>query len=120
MVKLRKRKRTRRGRSRYLDAVKPEGQEAQREAAFAAIRRLYCECLPLWRSCARGPCRRHRACGGDGAVCLKRTWPLMPQELQQKAFDLVRHGGPRGLSPATQRESILRGFPPTNFVLGNR
>jgi hypothetical protein len=117
MAKFRTRKRTRRGRSRYLDAVTAEGQEAQRLAAFAAIRRLYCESLPLWRTCARGYCRRHHACGGDGAVCLKRTWPLMSPQLQQQAYELVRRGGPRGVHSATRREWILRGYPPSNFVL---
>ena len=117
MAKFRKRKRTRRGRSRYLDAVTPMGQEAQRNAAFAAIRRLYCESLPLWRSCPRGSCRRHRCCNGDSTACLRRTWPLMPQDLQQQAYDQVRRGGPRRVWPATSMEWKLRGFPPTNFVL---
>jgi hypothetical protein len=111
------RRKKRRGRSRYLDAVTAEGQEAQRQAAFAAIRRLYCEALSLWRTCRRGYCRRHRCCSGDGDVCLRRTWPLMPPDVQQRAYDLVRRGGPRRVRPATHSEWLLRGFPPTNFVL---
>ena len=116
MAKFRRRKRTRRRRSPYLDAVTPEGQEAQREAAFAAIRVLYCESLPLWRTCSRGRCRRHRCCSGDGAACLRRAWPLMPAEVQERAYELVRRGGPRGVWAATRREWHLRGYPPSNFV----
>jgi hypothetical protein len=114
--KLRKRKRTRHGRSRYLDAVTPEGQSAQREAAFAAIRKLYCESLPLWRTCAQGYCRRHHTCGGDGHTCLTRAWPLMSKEVQERAFALVMRGGPQRIRAATRREQVLRGYPPSNFV----
>jgi hypothetical protein len=117
MTKFRRRKRTRRGRSRYLDAVTPAGQQAQRNAAFAAIRRLYSESLPLWRSCRRGFCRRHHCCIGDSTACLRRTWPLMTQEAQQRAYDQVKRGGPRRLRSATHMEWSLRGYAPTNFVL---
>lgn len=109
-------RRRRKKRSRYVDAPTEAGQNAQREAAFAAIRALYCESLPLWRTCARGHCRRHRTCGGDGAACLTRGWPLMPPHVQQEAYALVRRGGPRRLRPATHREWALRSFPPSNFV----
>jgi len=111
------RRRKKRGRSRYIDAATEAGQEAQRKAAFAAIRRLYCESLPLWRTCSRGYCRRQRSCRGDGAGCLPRTWPLMPADVQQRAYDLVRRGGPRRVRSATHMEWVLRGSPPTNFVL---
>ena len=107
----------RRGRSRYIDAVTEAGQEKQREAAFASIKRLYCESLPLWSTCARAYCRRHRCCRGDGKVCLPRTWKVMPPDVQKRAYDLVRQGGPRGVPSATLREWQLRGYPPTNFVL---
>ena len=116
MAKFRNRKRTRRRRSRYLDAVTPEAQEEQREAAFAAIRILYCESLPLWRTCPGGHCRRHQRCRGDGAACLRRTWPLMPADVQKQAIDLVLRGGPRGVRAATLRERDLRRYPPSNFV----
>jgi len=114
--KMRRRRRQRK-RSRWLDATTEEGRKAQGAAAFAAIRRLYCESLPLWRTCSRGFCRRHHCCGGDGPACLRRTWPLMPQELQEQAWESVRRGGPRQIPAATKRERDLRGFPPTNFVL---
>jgi hypothetical protein len=41
----------------------------------------------------------------------------MPRELQQRAFDLAKRGGPRRIPAATRRECELRQFPPTNFVL---
>ena len=101
---------------RYADAPTEAGQEVQRQAAFAAIRALYCEALPLWRSCARGSCRRHQTCGGEGRACLARAWPLMPPQVQNEAWALVRGGGRRGIPPATQMEAELRRFPPSNFV----
>ncbi len=94
----------------------PDEQVAQREAAFAAIRRLYAEALPLWRFCRRGYCRRHQQCSGEARHCLARGWPLMPAELQTQAFEEVIRGGPRRLPPATHTEWHLRRFPPTNFV----
>jgi hypothetical protein len=115
-----RRRRKRRGRSPYIDAATEAGQEKQREAAFASIKRLYCESLPLWSTCERAYCRRHRCCRGDGKVCLPRTWKLMPPEVQERAYDLVRQGGPRGVPPATLREWHLRGYPPSNFVRSER
>ena len=95
----------------------PDEQAAQREGAFAAIRRLYCEALPLWRSCPRGTCRRHRRCRGDEPrACLRRGWPLMPAELQSEACRQVALGGPRRLKPATHAEWELRRYPASNFV----
>jgi hypothetical protein len=94
----------------------PDEQNAQREAAFTAIRRLYGEALPLWRVCVRGYCRRHKCCAGDAAHCLKRGWPLMPPHLQAAAFAQVKLGGPRRRPPATHLEWELRNYPPSNFV----
>jgi hypothetical protein len=110
------RRRKRRGRSRYIDAATNAGQERQRQAAFASIRGLYGESLPLWRTCARAYCRRHRCCGGDSKACLPRTWRLTPPDVQQAVYALVMRGGPRRVPAATHREWELRGFPPTNFV----
>jgi len=79
----------------YNKGLTPGEAVARREAAFAAIRRLYREVLPLWRSCPRGHCRRHlRCCSDDPRACLKRGWPLMPPALQKLAFDQVVAGGP--------------------------
>ncbi len=101
----------------YHKRTTPDEQAAQREAAFAAIRRLYGEALPLWRSCRRGYCRRHKQCAGDVGPCVARAWPLMPASLQELAYKEVMAGGPRRIAPATHREWLLRRFPPSNFVL---
>jgi hypothetical protein len=114
MTKRRRKKPGRRG--LYNKRLTPDEQEEQRENAFAAIRLLYCEVLPLWRGCQRGLCRRHKCCAGDARTCLARGWPLMPPEIQERAYDCVRVGGPRRLPPATQTEWELRIFPPSNFV----
>jgi len=94
----------------------PDEQAAQRDAAFAAIRHLYGEALPLWRFCRRGSCRRHRADSGDGPSCLNRAWPHMSAELQTEAHQAVMRGGPRRLPPATHTEWQLRRYPPSNFA----
>jgi hypothetical protein len=52
----------------------PEQESAQRKAAFAAIRALFCQVTQPWLSCQRGYCRRHHCCiaeAGPGA-CLGR------------------------------------------------
>jgi hypothetical protein len=113
-----KRKKKRGQRGRFYKRMTPEEEVEQREAAFAAIRLLYCESLPLWRSCSRGSCRRHRRCCNDEKrKCLQRCWPLMPADVQDRAVDEVIAGGPRRKPPATHMEQRLRCFPPTNFVL---
>jgi hypothetical protein len=115
MKKRRKGKSSRRG--LFFKRSTPDEQAAQREAAFAAIKRLYAESLPLWRACGRGCCRRHQQCAGEAAACVKRAWPLMPPEVQRRACEEVARGGPRRLPPATYSELRLRRYPPTNFVL---
>jgi hypothetical protein len=95
----------------------PDDERAAREVAFAAIRQLYIESLPLWRVCPRGSCRRHRCCVEKTRSCLKRGWPLLPADVQLHAYQEVTRGGPRRLPPATHSESGLRGYAPTNFVL---
>jgi hypothetical protein len=104
----RRRKRGRRG--LFNKRRSPDDQVAQREAAFAAIRLLYSEALPLWRSCPRGTCRRHKSCAGDGASCLKRGWPLMPPELQQLAYAQAVRGGPHRRPPATHVSGSCAAF----------
>jgi hypothetical protein len=110
----RKKKRGRRG--LYFKRATPDEQVALREAAFAAIRRLYCEVLPLWRACPRGECRRHHLCRGEALSCLRRGWPLMPEAVRERACKEVALGGPRRLPPATHLEWELRSYPPSNFV----
>jgi len=94
----------------------PEEEDEQREAAFAAIRLLYRDALPLWQVCPRAPCKRHRRCCGEVRPCLERGWPLLPAAVQDAAYEEVQRGGPRRLPPATHTEWELRRFPPSNFV----
>jgi hypothetical protein len=101
----------------YDERLMRQDEVVQREAAFAAIRRLYCESLPLWRSCGRGYCRRHHCCIGEARSCLRRGWPLTPAPLQALACREVIAGGPQRRPPATPVERRLRSYPPTNFVL---
>jgi hypothetical protein len=100
----------------FSKRLTPEEEVAQRESAFAAIRRLYGAVVPVWRSCRRGHCRRHKLCSGDIRPCLKRGWPLLPAALQKAAYDQVVVGGRRRLPPATHMEWHLRRYPPSNFV----
>jgi hypothetical protein len=111
-------KRKKRGRrGLYNKRLAPDEQEEQREAAFAAIRRLYAEVLPLWSFCERGFCRRHKQCGGkDVLACLRRGWPLLPPEVRTRAHREVIAGGPRRAPPASHIEWDLRRYPPSNFV----
>jgi hypothetical protein len=88
----------------------------QREAAFAAIRRLYAEVVPLWRSCSRGHCRRHKQCSGDVRPCLERSWPLLTSNQQDWVWYKVTLGGPHRVPPASHAEWHLRRFPASNFV----
>jgi len=100
----------------HMTRPSPEQDRKRKDAAFAAIRKLYRESLPLWQVCPRGYCRRHRTCAGD-ADCLKRGWPRLPEALQMAAIEEVKRGGPRRLPPATEDELHLRRYPPSNFVL---
>lgn len=111
-----KRRKKSKRRGLFNKRLTPDEQAAQREAAFAAIRRLYGEALPLWRFCPSGYCRRHQVCIGDVRTCLDRGWPRMPPERRTQAHDAVMRGGPRRLAPATHTEWRLRRFPPSNFV----
>jgi hypothetical protein len=107
-------------RGQWNKRLTPEEQRERKEEAFAAIRKLYAEVLPVWRSCQRGFCRRHRCCrGADAQRCLERCWPLLSEQQQTQAWCQVIAGGPRHIRPATSTEQNLRDFPPTNFVYRN-
>ncbi len=101
----------------FSERLTPMEGEAQTDAAFTAIRLLYCASLPLWKACKRPPCKRHRRCCGQSRACLAHGWKLMPEAVQPAAWDEVKRGGPRRLPPASAIERDLRRFPPTNFVL---
>jgi hypothetical protein len=100
----------------YKTHFTPEEETKRREAAFAAIKRLYAEVLPVARACPRGCCRRHNRCFGDLGPCLKRVWALTPPQAQERAYNQVKSGGPHRLPPATSLERHLRRYPATNFV----
>jgi hypothetical protein len=107
-----------RGRRRVLKQAPNDFEEArQRHGAFAAIKKLYCESLPLWRVCQRGFCRRNKRCCGEAEACLKRGWKLFPVAEQNRAWRQVGRGGPRGVPPQTELEKRLRHYPSSNFVL---
>ncbi len=111
------RRKKKKQRERFADPPTPLAKEkARREAAFAAIRALYAEVLPLWRSCARGYCRRHKICAGEARACVMRSWPQLPEAVRTAAYDAVQAGGPRRVPPRTAIELRLRRFPPSNFV----
>jgi len=96
----------------------PEQEDAQREAAFAAIRALFAQVTQPWCSCPRGYCRRHHCCiaeAGPGS-CLKRHWPLLTPAAQEQAHSAVIDGGAQRVRPRTRMEWSLRRFPPSNFV----
>jgi|GEM_PF-3108269 len=106
-----------RGRRRVLKEPPNEFEEArQRNRAFATIKKLYCESLPLWRVCARGVCRRNKCCRGDPVRCLTRGWKRFSHAEQDRAWVAVQHGGPRHLPPATAMEKGLRHYPSSNFT----
>jgi len=115
-----KRRKKSRERPHTPKRLTPEQESAQRKAAFAAIRGLFCHVTQPWRSCQRGYCRRHHCCIGEAGpgACLGRHWPLMTQAEQEAAHIEVINGGPRRLRPQTSTEWSLRRFPPSNFVHG--
>lgn len=107
-----------RGRRRMLKAIPRDDfeEERQRIRAFAAISKLCCESLPLWRVCTRGVCRRNKWCRGNPDACLRRGWKLFSTAEQDRAWRAVQHGGPRHVPPATALEKTLRHYPSTNFT----
>lgn len=106
-----------RGRRLIFKIPRDDFEEArQRERAFVAIRKLYCESLPLWRVCQRGVCRRNKCCRGTPEKCLIRGWKLFPIAEQNRAWRAVQHGGPRRVRPATAMEKGLRHYPSSNFT----
>ncbi len=96
--------------------LRPQEAARRRKAAFTAIRKLFAEVVPLWASCGRGQCRRHRRCAGTIRSCLARGWPLLSPTEQKAAHIEVTKGGPRRVPALTRSEWELRGYPPSNFV----
>ena len=115
-----KRRKKRKMRGVYHKRLTPEEEVAQREAAFAAIRRLFAEVLPLWRFCRRGYCRRHKQCCGEIRPCVKRCWPQMPPELQNAAHRQVMAGGPRRVPSAPTWSGPCAAIRPRTSLLEGR
>jgi hypothetical protein len=104
-------------RSIWTKRLSPTEETAHRDAAFAAIKRLYAEAVALWTFCKRGACRRHhRCCAADRHVCLLRAWPLLSRAQRDDVFLQVQAGGAQRLPPASPVERELRRYPPSNFV----
>ena len=81
-------------------------------AARAALCRIYCDVMALWRSCATKRCKRHRRCCGKAAPCLERGRLGVPRGLHAKILAEVRAGGPARLAPINNVERQLRRDPP--------
>jgi hypothetical protein len=82
--------------------VTPHEHQERYEAARAAVRRLYCDVLGLWRAAQ---------CGGAPGVCLKRGADDVPGCLHDEARAQVMAGGPRRIPAATRMERGLRQYP---------
>lgn len=94
----------------------PKEQQALHNAARAAVQRLYCDVLELWRACKTPRCKRHRRCGGDAQACLRRGVKGVPQHRLNDAQAAVLAGGPRRIAPATHAEWVLRRQPPSSVT----
>jgi hypothetical protein len=94
----------------------PERQQARKDAARDAVRRLYCDSLELWRTCAAGRCRRHRRCAGDSRACMRRVWNDIPRHREKQIWAAVIAGGPRKIAPANHVEWNMRRNPPDTIA----
>ena len=91
----------------------PEQHMARRDAAFAALYRIYCDVTALWRLCAHKRCRRHRCCCGDSVACVERGWSTVPRGLRPRVRAQVRAGGPARVPPINNLEWEMRQHPPS-------
>jgi hypothetical protein len=87
----------------------PRQQQVRLDNARAATRRLYCDVLTMWRSCADKRCRRHRRCSGDVGACFAK---IRSEQMDAAVRAAVVTGGPRRLPPATHTEWAIRRWPP--------
>ena len=72
---------------------------ARFKAEKARLQRYYCSLFKFWRACPLRPCRKHRSCGGDAQLCLKRRVHEIAREAQWQARQHVlvsqsAEGGP--------------------------
>lgn len=87
---------------------------ARQQAAMNALRRIYCDVVGLWRSCAVRRCKRHRRCCGDAWSCLQRG--RVPASLRARIHEQVRTGGPDRLPPVNSVERKMRDDPPAGWL----
>ena len=81
---------------------------AQRVAIEGELQqRRYCNAFALWRTCRRKACRRHRSCGGDPHVCLKRALDRIPPRVQSQARQDILKATPHNIG-APEREARQR------------
>jgi hypothetical protein len=67
----------------------PEDFQKRFDAAAQAAQREYCDIFAFWRTCRRKACRRAKACGGDGLLCLQRGYAQVPEEASERALARV-------------------------------
>jgi len=95
-------------RQNFLKRRSFEQGRSEIDAAHVATRRLYCDVLRFWRSCARRSCKRHRRCCGDATKCLLRGSLRLPPSRRLWAQKKVIAGGPRRIPPARHVEWLVR------------
>jgi hypothetical protein len=86
--------------------------EALRKAATAALSRIYCDVIGLWKVCPKKACKRHRRCAGAAWPCLIRGRAGVPRGRYPKIIAEAGAGGPRRLPPINHLEAQLRRYPP--------
>jgi len=94
----------------------PYQQQVRRNAARAAVQRLYCDVLALWKGCPKKICKRQRSCMGEPAACLKRAWGSIPRHRHNELRDAVIAGGPRRIKPETHVEWAFRRYPSSSLT----
>ncbi len=90
----------------------PAQQTARRNAAIAALCRIYCDVIGSWRTCRKKNCKRHRHCDGDAWPCLQRGLPDVPRGRYPRILAQARAGGPRRVAPVNDIEQQMRTHPP--------
>ncbi len=83
-------------------------QHARRVAIEAELQqRRYCNAFALWRTCRRKSCLRHRTCGGDAHLCLKRALDRVPPQMASQARHAILKATPHNIG-APEREARQR------------
>ena len=85
---------------------------ARFEAEKARQQARYCDAFAHWRRCTNKPCRRARACRGDGHECLKRALGAVPHQMQWQARQDILAATPKniGAPERAARQRMPRDF----------